>query len=280
MSKLIMTVVGMLCAANLFVWGGVMSGAMSGDGDFYFLDVGQGDAEVVRTGRAAWMIDGGKNELAADALANILPFLKRRIDVVFVSHPQQDHLGGLFDVIRRYDVGAVVWNGERNELWSSFSAELATRKIPAFVVTAGDVVRQEKNVFRVVWPPAGIAPSDQNDQSLVLFFSNGTTTALYAGDITEKVERAVVAAVSSTVDILKVAHHGSKYSSSIRFLETIRPLVAVIEVGKNSYGHPTQEVLARLADVGARIFRTDQNGIIRIARDADGLRVLGAHQEQ
>ena len=279
MSKLIITIVGMLCAANFFVWGGVVGGGPPEESELYFLDVGQGDAELVRTERAVYMIDGGKNDLAANALGDILPFLRRRIDVLFISHPQQDHLGGLFDVIRRYGVGAVVWNGERNELWSSFSAELAARGIPVFAVSAGDIVRQEKNVFRVVWPPAGSAPSDQNDQSLVLFFSNGATTALYAGDVTEKVERALGAVASSTIDVLKVAHHGSKYSSSMGFLETLRPLVAVIEVGKNSYGHPTQEVLARLADVGARTFRTDQSGTVRIVRGYDGLRVSGAHQE-
>lgn len=253
-----------------------MSGGPPVDSEFYFLDVGQGDAELVRTERALYMIDGGKNDLAANALAGVLPFLRRRIDVLFVSHPEQDHLGGLFDVIRRYDVGAVVWNGERNDLWSSFSSELAARGIPFFALAAGDTVYQEKNIFRVAWPPAGSTPSDQNDQSLVLFFSNGTTTALYTGDVTEKVERVLAAEVSSTVDILKVAHHGSKYSSSRNFLEALRPLLAVIEVGKNSYGHPTQEVLSRLAGIGAGIFRTDHHGTIRITREAAGLRVWGA----
>lgn len=275
MSKIITGALIVLCAVNGLVWGSVIAGDVSDETSFYFLDVGQGDSEIVRSGGTVYMIDGGKNNLGTEALANILPFLRRRIDVLFVSHPQQDHLGGLFDVIRRYDVGVVLWNGEQNELWDSFSSVLSARHIPAFSVARGDAVRRDADEFLVAWPPAGVVSSDENDRSLVLFFSNGTTTALYAGDVTEKVEHALTTSTLLPVDLLKVAHHGSKYSSSQNFLKALRPLVAVIEVGKNSYGHPTQEVLTRLTDIGARIFRTDQNGTICVTKSEVGIHVRG-----
>lgn len=275
MSRNLVGILIILCVANGLVWGSVAMGDASDESSFYFLDVGQGDGEIIRSGGAVYMIDGGKNNLAAEALAGILPFLRRRIDVLFVSHPQQDHIGGLFDVIKRYDVGVVLWNGERNELWDSFSTALSVRGIPVFAVALGDVVRRGGDGFRVAWPPVGIASADENDRSLVLFFSNGTTTVLYAGDVTEKVERVLTASAPSSIDLLKVAHHGSKYSSSQIFLDVLRPLVAVVEVGKNSYGHPTQEVLARLAAVGAQIFRTDQNGTMCVTKNVAGIQVRG-----
>jgi competence protein ComEC len=276
MSKTIVAIIGLVIVANIFVWGDVARGGAVSDPDFYFLDVGQGDSEVIQMShRVTYMIDGGKNDMAANALSSILPFLRRRIDVLFVSHPQQDHLGGLFDVVRRYDIGVVVWNGERNALWDSFVQVLNDRHIPAVAVAQGDQVRYGDATMRVLWPVAGSESSDENEHCLVTLFSDRGTSALYTADMTDRVERAIASMVTTTVDILKVAHHGSKYASSAMFLDKAHPLVAVIEVGKNSYGHPTQEALTRLADIGARIFRTDQSGTVRIIKDGDGLRVWG-----
>jgi competence protein ComEC len=269
-------VVGLMGVANIFVWGDVVCGGGLVNPNFYFLDVGQGDSEVIRVAsNVTYMIDGGKNDLAGNVLSSILPFLRRRIDVLFVSHPQQDHLGGLFDVVRRYDVGVVVWNGEQNALWDSFARVLDDRHIPAIALAQGDQVQYGDVSMRVIWPVAGGMASDENERSLVMMFSDGGTSALYTADMTDRVERVLASMVTTTVDILKVAHHGSKYSSSAMFLDKVHPLVAVIEVGKNSYGHPTEEVLSRLADIGARIFRTDQSGTIRITKNGGDLRVWG-----
>ncbi len=112
-----------------------------------------------------------------------------------------------------------------------------------------------------------------NDAAFTLKLAGKGMTALFTGDIGARVESAL-APVVGAVDVLKVAHHGSKFSSTASFLDAVRPRLAVIEVGKNRYGHPTPDVLTRLAAVGARILRTDRDGTIEVVADGRRLRIF------
>ncbi|MBQ5770854.1 MAG: MBL fold metallo-hydrolase, partial [Clostridia bacterium] len=132
---------------------------------------------------------------------------------------------------------------------------------------AGDVVPLSDEVSAcVVWPEAGFAPREDNDGSLVLHVSYGQTSALLTGDITERVDQYA----SADADILKVAHHGSKKATSETFLNAVTPEIAVISVSSNGHGHPTEEVLSRIADMDCEVYRTDCMGAITIRMEKDG----------
>ncbi|OGG37591.1 hypothetical protein A2110_00195 [Candidatus Jorgensenbacteria bacterium GWA1_54_12] len=235
---------------------------------FYFLNVGQGDSELIRLpGGIDILVDGGRaDERAVREIERILPFFDRYIDLVVMTHAEADHFGGLTDVLARYKVGAFLWNGVRGTAASLADLEekLAEHQVRVAELAAGDRIRYGETVFYVIWPDASRAERlTGNDASLVMLAHVGGVKAFFTGDIGSAVEYKVYETLYR-VDVLKVAHHGSKDSSSLEFLEKIRPNIAVIEVGENSYGHPAPETLKRLADAGARIYRTDRDGTVVI----------------
>jgi len=260
-SVLLMLALVALVAAG--VWYSVLFESNSEEA-LYFFNVGQGDAQMIAAGRARFLIDTGPDSSVLGELGRALPFLEKRIDVVFLSHIQQDHAGGVFELIDRYDVGVVAWNGVRTPLWEDLSKRLAEKDIAVVELSAGDSVSFKDHVVSVLWPQASDVPPEVNNTSLVLRYRRGDLSALFTGDVSDKVEKTLTRLWDIDVDVLKVPHHGSKYSSSADFLSEASPALAVIDVGKNSYGHPTEEVLARLNAVGSRILRTDADGTIKL----------------
>lgn len=234
---------------------------------FYFLNVGQADASLITRGSLSVLVDGGKDKNIITNLESILPSSRKRIDLIFISHPEQDHIGGLFDVLDRYDVGCIFHSDVHAPLWDEFEKKALRNTTCILTLEAGDRVRVGDLVASVVWPVSRIVASEKfstNEQSLVVRFADVHTSALFAGDVSAKVETIIKNIFPIRSDILKVPHHGSKFSSSEAFLSMVHPFISVIEVGKNSYGHPTQDVLDRVAHSGSQIFRTDTNGIIKI----------------
>ncbi len=258
---------GLLLAATIFVWYAVFAESREGL-EICFLDVGQGDSELVRLpGGVDILIDGGQaDERAVREIERILPFFDRYIDLVIMTHAEADHFGGLIDVLARYTVGAFLWNGVRGTAASLVDLEekLAEHEVRVAELVAGDRIRYKEATFHVVWPDASRAERlTGNDASLVITAHIGGVKALFTGDIGSAVEYKVYETLYK-VDVLKVAHHGSKYSSSPEFLERVASRIAVIEVGENGYGHPAPETLKRLTDAGARTYRTDRDGTIVI----------------
>lgn len=252
-------------------------GGVSAEG-IYFLNVGQGDAElVVFSDGVKFLIDGGPVQGNVHGImGDILPPEERYIDLVMMSHPQIDHYGGLPDVLRRYRVGAFLSNGETSDS-DSFAAlrdELDINNVPQFVLRAGDVIRHRNDSFVVLSPVVTGEGSAANDDALVGVLSFSGAKIFFAADSDKNVEKEVLSRWSAPVDVLKVAHHGSQYGSTAAFLGTTHPKIAIIEVGKNSYGHPAPETLARLADSGARIFRTDQDGTILATFESGTIKIF------
>lgn len=241
----------------------------------YFLPVGEGDSELViaETG-AKFLIDGGPaNSLAVEALEKIIPPFDRSIDVMLMTHAQLDHFGGLMDVAASYRVGAFIWNGVPNETdtFEDFERMLAENGIESVVLAAGDRIVAGKTVVNVLLPDAPLSrESNLNETALIVEVDSGDIRTLFLSDASARIEEECAGRVGGPVDVLKVAHHGSKGSSSEKFLEAIAPPVAIIEVGKNGYGHPAGETLARLAAAGAKAFRTDEEGIVEIAKTEAG----------
>ena len=142
-------------------------------------------------------------------------------------------------------------------------------KIPIVFARSGQKIEFSEAKLSIIWPGLDLKIHETlpdkklNDTSIVSSLEFKDFSALFTGDISANAER-VLAGILPDIDLLKVAHHGSKYSSSEKFLATLHPEYAVIEVGKNSYGHPTPEALLRLSGVGAEILRTDVNGLVKV----------------
>ncbi len=227
-----------------------------------FLDIGQGDAVLITTpaGRQV-LVDGGPSGLRlVRELGTVMPPHDRTIDLVIVTHPQEDHLGGIPELAERMTVHRMVTNGDRA---SSLSGRLTVAKLGEreVVATAGDWFELDGVRFDVAWPPPEAVGLEPNDRSLVLLVTYGDVRVLLTGDIEAGPQRDLLAAGLGPVEIMKVPHHGSR-TSAWEFLGLADGRIAVISVGAgNPYGHPHPLVIEGLGS--AQIYRTDTNGRIR-----------------
>ena len=266
MKKVLITIMALLIF-DIFIWGQIAFGKPTSAAKIYALDVGQGDSELVALPYGVKiLIDGGPNGKVMDKLNSILSPLDRRIDLIILSHPDTDHFSGLINVFKKYSVGAFIYNGEIGKAESFLDLEKSIKEgnVPVVVLSEGDSIKYENNDFKFLSPPAGTLESDgTNSNALVFELSNPDFKALFTGDIDSKIEKKLIEKYDLSVDILKVAHHGSKTSTSKEFLKAVKPKVSLIEVGAgNSYGHPTSQVLDNLKEIGSKIFRTDLSGTI------------------
>lgn len=242
-----------------------------------FCDVGQGDAIYVRTpGGEDILIDAGPNDKVLACLGKHMPFYDRSIELVFLSHPQADHLNGLISVIERYNVDYFVSSGIGNttEGYKKLAKLLSEKNVLQKKVFAGEKIGLDNVGLKILWPEKGgvlaaTSPTDVNELSLVLKLSYGQFDALLTGDAGQDVQEqlALNPASRGEWEVLKVPHHGSKTSLLASFLEEIKPALAVISVGKNSYGHPAKETLEVLRNYEIKILRTDKDGEIEIISD-------------
>lgn len=256
-------------------------GASLGGGRFaaYFLNVGQGDTSLlIFPSGVKMLIDGGPpNGRVLAELAKTLPSTDRYLDLVVMSHPQSDHFGGLIEVVKRYRVGAFLAPAREGEgsAFAELRFALAERGVRTVTLGRGDAIANTETRVDILSPThAFLTGKETNDAALAMVVRNEEMSLLMAGDAGEKVEASLIPYLTAPVHILKVSHHGSKFSSGAAFLKAARPALAVIEVGKNSYGHPTPEALARLAAAGAHVFRTDEDGTMKIWRTGNELNIF------
>lgn len=236
--------------------------------------VGQGDAVLVQEGMVQTVIDAGPDGSILAKLGEVMPFFDRTIEFLVITHPHEDHFIGAIDILERYEVQTVIISGTWGEghHYARFVRAWERADADVIVVRRGDTIRMSPAAnFYVMWPEEG-EYDDPNDTSIVLRLSvRGTPAAYFTGDISALIERKVRS--WEHVPLLKVAHHGSRTSSSSEFLTEVRPDFAIISVGRNWYGHPSQTVLSRLRRIGARVFRTDRDGDVRFIFSEDGIEV-------
>lgn len=264
----IILLVAFLIIFDVFVWGQIIFGGPNESLEIYFLNVGQGDSQMmILPGNVKILIDGGPNNKILKELSLILEPTDRYIDLVILSHPEIDHFNGLTDVLKRYQVGAFISNGQKGtaQSFKDLKKTIQENKIKTVVLGEGDKIRYQDNNFEILSPSENLLLRNKfNDAALVMKLTSKGSKILFTGDISSLVENYLLQKYDLEIDILKVAHHGSKFSSGEKFLINASPKIAVIGVGKNSYGHPTKEVLNKLALVGAQIFRTDNDGMIKL----------------
>jgi competence protein ComEC len=252
-----------------------------------FLAVGQGDAVVLLLpGGEALLVDGGPAR-SADA---VVGFLHERgvlrLERIFATHPDADHVGALAEILERVPADSVHDAGQwgsggpyRSFLEGSYGSDAGYRALGA-----GERLRFGEVTVDVLWPPAGFAGRDPywegfatNDASLVLLVGYRGLRLFLAGDVGGEVERGLAAAYGDSLasGFLKVSHHGSRSSSATEFLAEVGPAVALVSAGRgNRYGHPHAEALARLA-AGARIWRTDHEGALLLSSDGHRYELRG-----
>jgi competence protein ComEC len=249
------------------------------------LDVGQGDGILVEGGRGGRMVvDGGPDPgRLLIALDERLPPWDRRIDVLVLTHPHEDHVAGLALLLERYSIGRVyepgmLGAGPGYRAWTTVLAKAGT---PHGRLSTGDRLTIDQVSLRVLWPDPNRVPerppdggTSVNNVSIVLLGEVGAQRFLLAGDIEEGVDPELLARGLPTVDLLKVAHHGSRTASTGEFLAAVRPGVAVVSAGAgNSYGHPAPATLERLAAVARETYRTDTDGTVEVTFTGQGVRI-------
>ncbi|GGH17474.1 MBL fold metallo-hydrolase [Paenibacillus segetis] len=236
----------------------------------YYLDVAQGDSTLIRTPKGQYiLIDGGNNNQGK----NVVKYLKglgvKKLDVMIATHPDADHIGGLDDALKAFDV-QVIYAPKVSHTTDTFKDFLTAVK------TEGRTIKTAKagvsltidGVDASFLAPVNDYADDLNAWSAVLKITYKDTSFLFTGDAESKSENDMLAdGVDLKADVLKVGHHGSKTSTSKAFIDAVKPNYAIISVGKNSYGHPDSGILGRLNNVNAVTYRTDKQGTITAISD-------------
>jgi competence protein ComEC len=252
------------------------------------LDVGQGDSILVEGGRGGRMlVDGGPdpNRLIVE-LDRRLPPWDRRIDILILTHPHEDHVAGLPLILERYRVGRIYETGMRGPGpgYAAFDRFLAGPTAPPrSILATGARISVDDIRMSVLWPDPGRVPREPpdagrgiNDVSVVLLGQVAGRRFLLTGDVEDDVDPILASRGLPPVDILKVAHHGSATASTPTFLDAARPAVAIVSAGLgNPYGHPAPSTIERLRGTGARVLRTDTDGSVSVGIAADGAISVG-----
>ncbi|MDD5071460.1 MAG: ComEC/Rec2 family competence protein [Patescibacteria group bacterium] len=238
-----------------------------------FLDVGQGDAILIKSPMGQnILIDGGPDSKVIEGLGENLPFWDRRIDLMVLTHPHDDHVAGLIEVIRRYGVKKILYTGVVHSApnYLAWLEAIRERKISLIIIDRPQkIILGDDCHLEIIHPLKSFLARETgnlNNSSIVAKLVYGETKFLFMGDAEAEVEKELLAGEADlSAQVLKAGHHGSDTSSGEDFLEAVSPETAVIQVGKNnSFGHPSLRILKRLERAGAEILRTDLDGTIKM----------------
>jgi len=257
-----------------------------------FCNVGQGDGAYIRFSDGRDMlIDGGPdNGRILTCLGRHMPFWDRHINIIVMSHPQADHMGGLADVFQRFSVDYFVRSDVDNstDIYQKMMNVIKQKHVPEKFVTEGDHIIIGHTSLSILWPSktqivlmqpdvsGAVIDTQLNDGCVVLALRYGIFDAIFTGDADSRVEAKFdqLQVFKDPVEVLKVPHHGSKTGMTSAFVDWLKPKLAVISVGKNTYGQPSKEAVDMLQNVHSKILRTDQKGDIEVVSDGINWKVL------
>lgn len=266
-----------LLIANIFVFFRAQALGDNGLLMVSFLDIGQGDAIYIKAPNGTDMlIDGGKKDSdILTELGKVMSVTDKEIDIVIVTHPDADHIGGLTKILENYKVNNIVTNGGEKDtgVFKLLSNDIENENASTTIAERGQriVLDKDKNVyFDIYWPIKTYKSPDTNDFSIVGKLVYGQNEFLLTGDEPKDIENILVNWCEKCLesDVLKVGHHGSRGSTGKTFLEDVHPQYAVISAGKNnSYGHPHKEVMDLLQSEKIKILETSKEGTITFVSD-------------
>jgi len=243
-----------------------------------FINVGEGDCILIEApNKINILIDGGGTPQSDFDVGSkiVIPYLRRKgineIDLLILTHPHLDHLEGLLSILRQLKVDAVLDSGFICDVseYGEFISTIKEKNIPYYQTKSGDNYIFSKNMEMLILNPPHTSnldnDSDFNNHSIVVKLYYKNSNFLFTGDIEREAEkRLLVWQNILNSDVLKLGHHGSKTSTTLEFLDKVNPIIAVITVGKNNFGHPSQKVIERLEDRNIKIYRTDEDGTVII----------------
>lgn len=245
-----------------------------------FLDVGQGDATFIESPAGTQvLIDGGPGSSVLRALSAEMGFFDRDLDMVIATHPDRDHVGGLVDVLERYEVDALMRteNQSDSSAANQFNRAVATEGAAQTYARRGDVVSLGGGAtLHVLFPDRAVTELESNSSSIILQLRYGETEFLLTGDAPSGIEEYLLTLDGEKLesDVLKVGHHGSRTSTDVGFLRAVDPAHAVISAAAESrYGHPHEEVVDRLVDYGVKIKNTADAGSVVVVSDGTSVEV-------
>ncbi len=268
---------------------GVRIEQSNGNPRIFFFDIGQGNAALVQRGDFQMLVDGGPSGVVVQKLGEVMPFYDRTVEIMVLTHPHADHVTGLVDVLKRFKVERVISSGvvHTSDEYLAWLEAIKDNDITLETPIRGEVIDLWKGetgvpdgTFEILWPKEKLSgrriqdtsvegKGGLNDTSVVGRLVYGDTKFMLTGDISEDVEKQLIADSSPlAADVLQTAHHGSKFSTSEVFLRAVKPAHAVIQVGKkNRYGHPAFKVIRRLEKHGIEVHRNDKDGDVVFESD-------------
>lgn len=280
--KIVWVVLAILIGANVLVLIVVWESSGIKDLEVIFFDVGQGDSIFIKASDGFQiLIDGGPDLSVLEKLGKEMPFYDRTVDLVILTHPDHDHLFGLLEVLKRYQVRNILWTGVIKDTaeWEEWEKLIKQEGANIIIAQSGQRIilslqkthdrgNSAMGVFLNILYPfeslEGLEVKDSNDTSIVARLIFNDNSFLFTGDISQKIELKLIDQNQKLdSDILKIAHHGSKVSTSLEFLQAVSPETAVISVGENKWGHPAEEVLQRLEQFGIQILTTQDYGDVK-----------------
>ena len=272
----------------VFIWGSERRKGL----EVIFFDVGQGDSIFIETkDKFQVLIDGGPDLVVLEKLAKEMPFYDRTIDLIILTHPDHDHIFGLLEVLKRYRIENILWTGvvkdstewrEWKKLIENEGAELLIAEAGQKIILEGFDSSKEQGPYILVLHPfenlEGRKFKYYNDTSVVAKLVFRDISFLFTGDISKKIEKKLIEKTEERTEgisssVLKVAHHGSKFSSSEEFLESVAPEIAIISVGENNYNQPDSGVLANLEKFDIKALITKEEGDIKVFSDGKNFQI-------
>lgn len=243
-----------------------------------FLDVGQGDAIYIEAfNQTDMLIDGGRNpQVITEKLSSVMDSFDTHIDVLIITHPDEDHSGGLISIIKEYSIGSIFISGNfsDNSNYNQILKIASTKNIPTYLARAGENIyldRDKEVRFEIIYPTENTSFVEANRTSISGRLIYGESEFLLTGDAYMEDEDIMLKNYKSLEsDVLKLGHHGSRTSSSLSFLKMVNPEVVIVSAGfNNSYGHPHKEVMDRVNTLGIKSFATFEEGTITFRSDGE-----------
>lgn len=251
---------------------------IDGNLTIYFMDVGQADSSlIVLPNKDTILIDAGNNDDSQMLVNSFKSLGVSKINILVGTHPHEDHIGGLDDIIDNFDIGNVYMPNKYSET-KTFQDVLTALKNKNKTITlpkVGDVIYDKNNVKVTILSPENKEYKEMNNYSIVLKIEYNNNSFLFMGDAEKDVEEEILNRNTSVkADVLKVGHHGSNTSSSIDFLKNVNPKYSIIQVGlNNTYGLPKEETLNRLTQLNSTIYRNDLCGTIKLVSDGNNISI-------
>lgn len=268
-------ITAVLFVSAILIWLAVFEQAPSNVLEIVFFDVGEGDSIFIETPEHHQvLIDGGPDLSVLEKLSQEMPFYDQTIDLVILTHPDDDHLTGLVEVLKNYQIGRLIISGvsKNTSIYDRWQELIKEKNIPVTIAQAGQQILLDQGlILKILWPNQAenqLFSGKTNNTSVVSQLIYGDKEVLLTGDIERAVEGRLLDLFGNSLasDVLKIAHHGAKSSNSQIFIKQVNPEMAIISVGaKNRYGHPNETILGQLKDI--LLYRTDQSGDVKILTD-------------